>query len=108
MTAFFPRALTIAAMLGSVALTVSAADAMTIAKPAGEVSTSHVQVDYRRDDRRHRHQHRHYRHRDRHVVHAPFTRMESGRRTVVDAPFVHVYKDRHGKHIVAPFVDLHR
>jgi hypothetical protein len=106
MTAFFRSALTIVAMLGSVALTVSAANAMTVAKPAGEASTSHVKVDYRRDDDRHRH--RHYRHRDRHVVHAPFTRVESGRRTVVDAPFVHVYKGRHGKHIVAPFVDLYR
>lgn len=108
MTAFFRPALTIAAMFGSVALFLSAADAMTVAKPAGEASTGHVRVDYRRDDHRYRHQHRHYRHRDRHVVHAPFTRVESGRRTVVDAPFVHVYKGRHGKHIVAPFVDLYR
>lgn len=108
MTAFFRPALTIAAMLGSVALTVSAADAMTVAKPASAASTSHVRVDYRRNDHRYRHHHRHYRHRGRHVVHAPFTRVESGRRTVVDAPFVHVYKDRHGKHIVAPFVDLYR
>ena len=42
------------------------------------------------------------------VVHAPFTRVETGRRTVVDAPFVHVYSGRHGNHIVAPFVDLWR
>jgi hypothetical protein len=104
MTAFFRTALTIVVMSGSVALSISAANAMTVAKPAGEASTSHVKVDYRRDD----HRHRHYRHRDRHVVHAPFTRVESGRRTVVDAPFVHVYRDRHGKHIVAPFVDLYR
>ena len=108
MTAFFGPALTIAAMLGSVALSVSAANAMTVAKPASEASTRHVQVDYRGDDRRYRHQHRYDRRRGRHVVHAPFTRVESGRRTVVDAPFVHVYKDRHGKHIVAPFVDLYR
>ncbi|SFV28001.1 hypothetical protein [Hyphomicrobium facile] len=108
MTAFFCPALTIAAVLGSVALSVSQANAMTLAKPAGEASTSLVHVDYRGDDRRYRHQHRHYRNRGRHVVHAPFTRVESGRRTVVDAPFVHVYKDRHGKHIVAPFVDLYR
>lgn len=108
MTAFFCPTLTIAAMLGSVALSASAANAMTVAKPAGEASASHIQVDYRRDDHRHRDQRRHYRHRDRHVVHAPFTRVESGRRTVVDAPFVHVYKGRHGKHIVAPFVDLYR
>ena len=108
MTAFFCPALTIGAMLGSVALSASAANAMTVGKPAGEASTSHVRVDYRRDDDRHRYQRRHYRHHDRHVVHAPFTRVESGRRTVVDAPFVHVYKDRHGKHIVAPFVDLYR
>jgi hypothetical protein len=51
---------------------------------------------------------RYYRHRyyGRRVVHAPFTRVETGRRTVVDAPFTHVYVGRHGRHIVAPFVDL--
>jgi hypothetical protein len=40
------------------------------------------------------------------VVDAPFTRVESGGRTVVDAPFVHVYKGRRGTRVVAPFVDL--
>ena len=40
------------------------------------------------------------------VVEAPFTRVEHGRRVVVDAPFAHVYADRYGRHIVAPFVDL--
>ena len=52
MTAFFCPALTIAAVLGSVALSVSQANAMTLAKPRGEASTSLVQVDYRGDDRR--------------------------------------------------------
>ncbi len=51
--------------------------------------------------------HRRYYH-GRHVVHAPFTRVESGHHTVVDAPFVHVHSGRRGNHIVAPFVDLWR
>lgn len=53
---------------------------------------------------------RHHRHFDRDgsyaVVEAPFTRVEHGRRVVVDAPFAHVYVSREGHHIVAPFVDL--
>lgn len=48
----------------------------------------------RRSYRRHRH------------VDAPFTHVESGRRVIVDAPFAHVYVGRHGRRIVAPFVDL--
>jgi len=104
MTAFFRAALTIVAMLGAVTLTVSAAEAMTVAKRKGEASSNLLKVDDHYDGARHRH----YRHRDRHVVHAPFTRVESGRRTVVDAPFVHVYKGRRGTHVVAPFVDLYR
>lgn len=104
MTAFFRPSLTIVAMLGSIALTVSAAESMPLVKPAGEASSNLVKVDYYRDG----HRHRHYRRADRNVVHAPFTRVESGRRTVVDAPFVHVYKGRRGTHVVAPFVDVRR
>ena len=59
------------------------------------------------DDRAWRHRrHRHHHDADE-VVEAPFTRVEHGRRVVVDAPFAHVYVDRYGRHIVAPFVDLH-
>lgn len=49
----------------------------------------------------------HYRrHHAEHHVDAPFTRVESGRRVIVDAPFAHVYVGREGRHVVAPFVDL--
>lgn len=58
----------------------------------------------------------HHHHNHRHVVHAPFTRVQTGRvktgrlqtdrRVVVDAPFTHVTVGRRGRHIVAPFVDL--
>jgi hypothetical protein len=34
--------------------------------------------------------------------------VESGRGTVVDAPFAHVRSGRHGTHVRAPFVDLWR
>jgi hypothetical protein len=56
------------------------------------------------DDARHsrRRYHRHH----SHVVDAPFTRVETGRRVVVDAPFAHVTVNRHGRHIRAPFVNL--
>lgn len=40
------------------------------------------------------------------VVHAPFARVETGRRVVVDAPFAHVYRDRRGRYIRAPFVNI--
>ena len=53
------------------------------------------------DDREYRHRH----HRAA-VFDAPFTRVETGRRVVVDAPFAHVSVHRHGRHIVAPFVNL--
>lgn len=66
------------------------------------------QVHYRRDHRR-SHRHRHFRkygrHHHSHVVRAPFTRVETGRRVIVDAPFAHVYVGR-GVHVRAPFVDL--
>lgn len=45
--------------------------------------------------------------RDRRVVEAPFTRVESGRDVEVDAPFTYVYSGRHGRRIVAPFVDIY-
>lgn len=50
--------------------------------------------------------HRRAHHHHRHVVHAPFTRVQRGRRVVVDAPFTYVSVGRRGRHIVAPFVDL--
>ncbi|WP_045836822.1 hypothetical protein [Hyphomicrobium sp. 99] len=103
MKAIFRSSLTIGAMLGAAAMIATAANAVTLAKPAGETSSHVVKVDHDRDGHRHYHPRK-----PRHVVHAPFTRVESGRRTVVDAPFVHVYKGRHGKHIVAPFVDIRR
>ena len=57
--------------------------------------------------RHRRHQHHHDAEDGDEVVEAPFTRVEHGRRVVVDAPFAHVYVDRYGRHIVAPFVNLH-
>ena len=61
--------------------------------------------EYRRQ--RHGHQARYYdRYNDDDVVEAPFTRVEHGRRVVVDAPFAHVYVGRRGRHIVAPFVNI--
>jgi hypothetical protein len=61
------------------------------------------------EDDRDRHGRRHHRHHhddDDEVVDAPFTHVESGHRVIVDAPFAHVAVGRHGRHIVAPFVDL--
>ncbi len=48
--------------------------------------------------------HRH--HRRHHSVDAPYTRVEAGRRVIVDAPFASVYVGREGRHIRAPFVNL--
>lgn len=103
MTAFSRPIAGIAAAIASL-MAVSAANAMPVAKPtAAGVSPNLVKVHDRYDHDDYRYHRRHYR--DRHVVHAPFARVESGRRTVVDAPFVHVYSGRHGTHVVAPFVD---
>lgn len=73
----------------------------------GRIARDVIQVhgDWDDDDGdAHRRWHRH--HRGRHHVDAPFTHVESGRRVVVDAPFAHVYVGRHGRHVVAPFVNL--
>ncbi len=103
MTAFFRPIAGAAAVVASFAVAVSAAAAMPVAHPRDTGTTPNVvKADY--DG--HWYHHRYYR--GRNVVHAPFTRVESGRRTVVDAPFVHVYDGRHGTHVVAPFVDLWR
>jgi len=101
MTAFSRPSLAIAAALASL-IAVPAAHAMPVAKSAvAEPSSSVVKVGDRYDRRYHR---RYYG--GRNVVHAPFTRVESGRRTVVDAPFAHVYSDRYGRtHVRAPFVN---
>jgi hypothetical protein len=101
MTAFSRPSLAIAAALASL-MAASAANAFPVAKSgASEPSSSVVKVGDRYDHRYHR---RHYG--GRNVVHAPFTRVESGRRTVVDAPFAHVYTDRSGRtHVRAPFVN---
>jgi hypothetical protein len=104
MTAFFRPFTRAAAVVASFVIAASAATAMPVAHPSDTGATSNVvKADYDR----YGHYHRHYYH-GRNVVHAPFTRVESGRRTVVDAPFVHVYDGRHGTHVVAPFVDLWR
>ena len=108
MTAFFSPA----AMIAGAALILTGLSGLsdaTAAPGAGLVaasrsssfaaSTTVHDVGYR-SRRYHR---RYYRGR---VVDAPFTRVESGGRTVVDAPFVHVYKGRRGTRVVAPFVDL--
>jgi hypothetical protein len=101
MTAFSRPSLAIATALASLIAT-SAVHALPAAKPAAtEPSSKVVKVGDRYDHRHHRHDYD-----DRNVVHAPFTRVESGRRTVVDAPFAHVYTDRYGRtHVRAPFVD---
>lgn len=49
---------------------------------------------------------RHHRHHDANVVEALFADVETGDRTVVNAPFTHVYVGRYGRHVVAPFVNL--
>lgn len=85
----------------------SAANAFPAANHEALGASNVVKVHDRYDRDGRRIYHRHYG-RGRNVVHAPFTRVESGRRTVVDAPFAHVYSGRHGTHVVAPFVDLWR
>ena len=76
-----------------------------VAKGAVAKDVIQVHGDWDDDDgSEHRRWHRH--HRGRHHVDAPFTHVESGRRVVVDAPFAHVYVGRHGRHVVAPFVNL--
>lgn len=103
MTASSRPLIVITATIASL-MAVSTANAFPVAAGSGNTSSNIVKVHDRYDhyDRRY---HRHY-HRGRDVVHAPFTRVESGRRTVVDAPFAHVYSDRHGRtHVVAPFVN---
>lgn len=41
------------------------------------------------------------------VVEAPYTRVETRGRVIVDAPYAHVYVGRgHGVHVRAPFVNL--
>lgn len=101
MTAFSRPSHAVAIALASLIAT-SAAHALPSGKPAAtEPLSDVVKVGDRYDHRYHRHYYG-----DRNVVHAPFTRVESGRRTVVDAPFAHVYTDRYGRtHVRAPFVD---
>lgn len=88
------------------AVTAPARGAVGAALPA-----SILKVHRRSDDSHHRrHYGRHHRH-HRHVVDAPFTRVEtnhanSRRRVIVDAPFAHVSVGRRGRHVRAPFVDL--
>jgi hypothetical protein len=101
MTVFSRPCLAVAAAIVSLTAASPGNAAVPVAKPgAREASAGLVKVNDRYDGRYHR---RHYR--DRNVVHAPFTRVESGRRTEVDAPFVHVHQGRHGTHVVAPFVN---
>lgn len=103
MTAFSRPLIAVTTALASIMALSAAANAFPAAKPA-DTKSNLIQVNdrYDRDGRRY---HRHY-HEGRNVVHAPFTRVQSGRRTVVDAPFVHVYSGRHGRtHVVAPFVN---
>lgn len=98
---------TSAAFAAAVIASISSANAMTVAKqtiaaPSALVKVHHDSWD---DEWGYRHYHHRHYYRDE-VVDAPFTHVESGRRVVVDAPFAHVYVGRHGRHIVAPFVDL--
>ncbi len=103
MTVFSRPLVAITAAIASL-LAASAASALPVAKPAAAEPSPNLVKVYDRYDARY---HRHY-HRGRRVVHAPFSRVETGRRTVVDAPFAHVYSGRRGTHVVAPFVDLWR
>ena len=105
---FLPKIAFTAAVLTGLA---SAAVPVAHALPGATVAAGQTQssgVVRVHDERRYyrRHHHRYHRHYRGHVVDAPFAHVESGGHTVVDAPFVHVYHGRHGKHIVAPFVDL--
>jgi hypothetical protein len=105
MTAFFRPPVAITAVIASFFAAASAADATPMVHPsAGGAPSNLVKAHY--DGEGYWYHDRYYH--GRHVVHAPFTRVETGRRTVVDAPFVHVFSGRHGNHIVAPFVDLWR
>ena len=102
MTAFSRPLIGLTATIASL-MAVSAANAFPATAPSAGATSSNIVKVYDRDDRQYHG--RHYR-RDRNVVHAPFTRVRSGRRTVVDAPFAHVYSDRHGRtHVRAPFVN---
>lgn len=99
------------ALAATIALSAGAAPA--IATPAAiapavhgaaEKSSAHaIQVHSR--SYHHRHKRRHGDRHD-HVVDAPYAHVETGDRVEVDAPFAHVHVGRHGRHIVAPFVDL--
>lgn len=82
------------------ALTASGLRGVPAATSAGLVKVHDRWSD---DDEGDRHWRRH--HRDD-GVEAPFTRVETGHRVVVDAPFAHIAVGRNGRHIVAPFVDL--
>ncbi|HML29691.1 MAG TPA: hypothetical protein PKE16_12790 [Hyphomicrobium sp.] len=106
MTAFSRPLIVLTAALATLTAG-SAANAFPTAQREAATPSSVVKVHDRYDRNGRRIYHRHD-YRGRNVVHAPFTRVESGRRTVVDAPFAHVYRGRHGTHVVAPFVDLWR
>lgn len=62
-------------------------------------------VDDEDDADRRYYRHRYARYHDQEVD-APFTHVETGHRVIVDAPFAHVYVGRHGRHVVAPFVNI--
>jgi hypothetical protein len=90
----------------STSVPVSAFSAPALRAAAG---TSAIKIHDRwndDEDYRGRHWRRHHRHHHDDVVDAPFTHVETGHRVIVDAPFAHVAVSRHGRHIVAPFVDL--
>jgi hypothetical protein len=110
MTAFpYAASAAITALAIAALASVSSAHAMSVPKhavansaPSALVKVHHDSWD---DEWGYRHYyHRHY-YRDE-VVDAPFTHVETGRHVIVDAPFAHVYVGPHGRHIVAPFVDL--
>ncbi len=120
MSTFRMLSLSLAAALAAVFATVTSHSAT--AGPLAGVASINVakgaapavkKVHYRKKYRKHRYsyrrgykrRHRGYRH--RRVVRAPFTRVETGRRVIVDAPFASVYVNRrHGVHVRAPFVNL--
>lgn len=95
---------------GGFSLGSGAFQAQALPGHAAQRANSAVVLVYDRDEGDAHAWRRHHRHLGRDgsyaVVEAPFTRVEHGRRVVVDAPFAHVYVSRDGHHIVAPFIDL--
>jgi hypothetical protein len=96
-----------AAVLAMPAMASAPASALTAASlRAASAATAVVNIQDRWEDDGDYSDRPYRRHHHDAVVDAPFTHVETGHRIIVDAPFAHVAIDRHGRHVVAPFVDL--